>query len=367
MNWGGKIYVLAPEFLVAALSVVLVCGAWRIRRTGSLKDFGKEDTLPLRALLALFVMAGHLDNSTGNVFPFLGVIHWATPAVAVFFFMSGFGLGKVCERLSEKGGLGRYLAMFPWRTAVRLLPPFLVLGPLYAVWRCLAGRIPPSALAEKAMNLSILKIPHDWYVIALVILYAVFAVSAACFRKRGAAAASIWVLSLVFWCVTCVLFGDADSRRVWHLTTLSFPVGFTFAMCERRIRSALLSRPFAVVLPVCAVECAFLLLRLYKGVPYIRCLREPYLCMFGPMCALALYAFDGLKRVKALCFLGLFSYEIYLVHGIPEKMFMHAGMRGLPYIAVVFAVTIPAAWLLWKFDSAVAARLSASGKEGGRQ
>ena len=132
MNWGGKIYVLAPEFLVAALSVILVCGAWRIRRTGSLKDFGKEDTLPLRALLAL-------------------------------------------------------------------------------------------------------------------------------------------------------------------------------------------------------------------------------------------YAFDGLKRVKALCFLGLFSYEIYLVHGIPEKMFMHAGMRGMPYIAAVFAVTIPAAWLLWKFDSAVAARLSASGKEGGRQ
>ena len=244
MNGAVKLYVLAPEFLVAMLSFLLVCGAWRIRRTGELRDFGKEETLPFRAILALFVIVGHLDSDTKHAFPFLSIFHWSTPAVAVFFFMSGFGLRKVYEGFLEQGGLGRYLVWFPWRTTVRLLPPFLVLGPVYAIWKCCVGRITPGALAAKTMNLSILDIPHDWYVIALAILY----------------------------------------------------------------------------------------------------------------------AFDELKRVKALCFLGLFSYEIYLIHGIFEKMFLHAGMGGLPYVAAVFAVSIPAAWLLWKFDSFVAKFITCCGQ-----
>lgn len=362
MNGTVKLYVLAPGFLVAMLSLLLVCGAWRIRRTGELRDFGKEETLPLRALLALFVIVGHLDKDTKYALPFFGVIHWSTPAVAVFFFMSGFGLRKVYEGLLEKGGLGRYLVRFPWRTAVRLLPPFLILGPVYAIWKCGVGKITPGELVSMAMNLSILGIPHDWYVIALVILYAVFVVSAACFQQRGVSMA-IWILSLVFWCVACVVFGDSGSSRVWHLTTLSFPIGFTFAQYERQIRSALLARPFLVVLSVSAVEVAFLLLSLFKGVPYIRCFREPYLCAVGPMCALVLYAFDELKRVKVLSFLGLFSYEIYLVHGIFEKMFLHAGMAGLPYVVAVFAASISAAWLLWKVDSFVAKVIAGGGRD----
>lgn len=347
----SSLYAHPSSFLVVTLSVLLICGAWRIRRTGELKNFGKEETLPLRALLVLFVVIGHLDNETKHVFPFLGVIHWSTPAVAVFFFMSGFGLRKVFEGLLDTGGLSKYLARFPWRTTVRLLPPFLILGPVYAVCQCCLGSMAPRTLMSKALDLSILDIPHDWYVIAIAILYAVFAVSAACFRKRGVTVA-IWALSLVFWCSACVVFGD--DKVWWHLTILSFPIGFTFAQYERQIRSVMRSCPFLIALSVSFVEVIFLLLGKFNGVPYIRCLREPHLCALGPMCALVLYAFDELKRMKFLCFLGLFAYEIYLVHGIPEKMFMYIGMDGLPYIAAVFAITIPAAWLLWKFDSFVA-------------
>ena len=347
----SNLYAHPDSFLVATLSALLICGAWRINRTGKLKNFGKEETLPLRALLVLLVVIGHLDCETKHVYPFLGVIHWSTPAVAVFFFMSGFGLRKVYEGLLDTGGLGKYLVRFPWRTTVRLLPPFLILGPVNAVCQCWLGKITSRTLVSKALDLSILDVPHDWYVIAIAILYTVFAVSAACFRKRGVTVA-IWVLSFVLWCSTCIVFGDDKSW--WHVTSLSFPIGFTFAQYERQIRSALLSRPFLVALSVSFVEVVFLLQCKFNGVPYIRCFREPYLCAIGPMCALVLYAFDELKRMKVLCFLGLFSYEIYLVHGIPEKMFMYVGMDGLAYIAVVFAVTIPAAWLLWKVDSFVA-------------
>ena len=346
-----RVHVHTLKILLVFLSVLLVCGAWRVRITGELKDFGKDETLPLRALLAMLVVAGHLDKGTKFMFPLLGVVHWSTPAVAVFFFMSGFGLRKVYESQVASGRLGAYLRHFPRRTLARLLPPFLVLGPAFAVWRCAVGQISMSTLAEKALTLSILDIPHDWYVIALVILYAIFAISALCF-KGNKVAISIWLLSAVFWCVVCLIFADANPRKdAWHVSLFLFPIGFSFAQCERQIRAAFLSHPFRVALSVVAAATCCYSLRKISGVPYIKTIREPFLCMIGPMCALVLYAFDELKRVKPLCYLGLFSYEIYLVHGIGERVFKHVGLSGLPYALSVVAFALPAAWLLWKFDA----------------
>lgn len=353
----------AGSVLLLLLSFLLLAGAWRISRGGDMKEFGKEETLPLRTLLAFAVIIGHVDNTLGRIFPILGWLHWPTPAVAVFFFLSGFGLRKVFDRLAENGGLGEYLARFPWRATARLLPPFLVLGPLYATWRCYVGKAPWAALPARFLNLSILHIPHDWYVVAIAVLYAVFLVSAALFRKRGVTAA-VWTLSIVLWCATCLWTGNDPKCRYWHFTPLSFPVGFTFAQYERKIRAAFASRPFTVACAVIAAEALFFLLHKLKGIPVIVSLNEPWLCAIGPICALVLYAFDGLKRVKFLCFLGLFSYEIYLVHGLPRNMLWYAGIRGWYYVAAMFAVSIPAAWLLWKFDSFATKALTGGWRRG---
>lgn len=348
---------------VALLCALVLAGAWRLRRGGELRDFGKDATLPLRGLLALFVVVGHLDNDTGHVFMALRIFHWSTPAVAVFFFLSGYGLWKAYIARTADGTLGAYLRSFPRRTVARLLPPFLVLGPVYAIWMLSVGEITPGDFALRLATLRILDIPHDWYVIAIAFLYAFFWASASLSGvRRRAAIASIGALSLAFWVAVSLIFGDG-SRRVWHLTCLSFPLGVVFAEFEGRIRAAFKARPFAVAFAsVAAVAVALQIYRM-KGVPVIARFREPLLCSLGPMAALAFMSFVDLRRAWPLCALGAWSYEIYLVHGVFEKMSLHAGLSGAAHVAAVFAATIPAAWALSKFDARLG-RLGQGGRAG---
>ena len=55
------------DWLLVFLSGLLLAGAWRISRGGTLHAFGREETLPLRALLALFVVLTHVDKAIGCV------------------------------------------------------------------------------------------------------------------------------------------------------------------------------------------------------------------------------------------------------------------------------------------------------------
>ena len=73
--------------LLLAMILLPIAAAFRIRRAADpvLYGFGKADTMPLRGLLALVVMFGHLDTKTQFAVPVLHLVHWATPAVAVFF------------------------------------------------------------------------------------------------------------------------------------------------------------------------------------------------------------------------------------------------------------------------------------------
>ena len=58
--------------------------------------FDKEATLPLRGILVLLVVVGHSLGAVG-----LGRYSLAFPAVAVFFFISGYGLMQ--KRLRADG------------------------------------------------------------------------------------------------------------------------------------------------------------------------------------------------------------------------------------------------------------------------
>lgn len=54
--------------------------------------FDLKHTLPLRGILAMLVVFGHLDTIVSPETKLLMPLHMSSPAVAVFFFMSGYGL-----------------------------------------------------------------------------------------------------------------------------------------------------------------------------------------------------------------------------------------------------------------------------------
>ena len=173
-------HALNPIAVLAIfLSAALIVAGWRISRSSERPPFGfgKDETLPLRGLLALLVVLGHLDNKTGHVYPLIAQIHWATPAVAVFFFLSGYGLLKSREGAVAAGTLSGYWGRLFRRAAFRLLPALIILGILNLAVIFLFGKIDLHELLVRLASGRFLTIPHHWYVLALVFLYLAFGIS----------------------------------------------------------------------------------------------------------------------------------------------------------------------------------------------
>lgn len=74
-------------FLLLLLSCIAI-----FYRKDEFAPFDLAHTLPLRGILATLVVLGHLDDVISGQTKILMPFHMATPAVAVFFFMSGYGL-----------------------------------------------------------------------------------------------------------------------------------------------------------------------------------------------------------------------------------------------------------------------------------
>lgn len=330
--------------LVVFLSGLLLCGGWRFGRNPNavLHGFGKQETLPLRGVLVTLVVLGHMDSMTGREFWLLHGIHWATPAVAVFFFLSGYGLWKGIRTAEEKGETSVYWKRFSLCSPVKLLFPVVVLGVCVLLHGCLMGSpVRPKDLLRLVTGMSL---HNTWYVRTLLLFYAYYFLSFTTLgRKRG-----FWLVLVGVACYWLVMKYGFHKRFFRWGSCYAFPAGFLFAAVENDIRSIVLRWP----LRVSAALTFSLAVVLGLHAP-----REVFYVMLGPVVAVVLYYWNGLAKVNAFNYLGRHSYEIYLVHGIFQYGFLKLSWPPLIYIGSVLAATMVTAIPLHVADAWVMDRL----------
>ena len=84
--------------MVLLVSIIFLWAIWgAFRRSVSLTPFTMEATLPLRGVLAIGIVIHHIslrvvDAIPGDMWIFPQFQFWGAPIVAVFFFLSGYGL-----------------------------------------------------------------------------------------------------------------------------------------------------------------------------------------------------------------------------------------------------------------------------------
>lgn len=260
--------------LTFVLAALLLAAGWRVRRTGCLRGFGKAETLPLRGLLALLVVLGHLNNRRG----------------------------------------------FLLRALPKLLLPVLILAGGCWIFQFLSG--------GRFHGLH-----HIWYVKCLLLFYVISFVAFRFVPRHALALVALAVFG--YWFSMRFLHG---SKPYWWLTCFAFPAGFLFSAGEARIREFVLRRS----LSACVILTTVLLAASVR-------IAEPFYMVLGPAGAFCLYAFNGLARFSALCFLGTCSYEIYLVHGIFEYGFLGNGWPSSVYFVAVLVATlfvaVPLHWI----------------------
>ena len=297
--------------------------------------FSLDKMMPVRALCALLIVAGHLAIPVGARYlqPFMEL---AACAVAVFLFISGYGLAK---SFREKGET--YLQSFFSRRIWKVLWPALIALILYYI-------IIPDPERSYLHDLYLTfrygapPLAQLWYVIEITFLYVLFWLSYRFLPVRLRMAA-LWLGAILFIGLTLSL----GYARNWWIHTLAFPTGATYSYLESSLLKWMSKRRihfWASLAGLLLLFAAFYL----TGNPYVW-----IMCyVVVPLICALVVSILPLERIRdpLIRFIGIVSYEIYLFHGIAiaalrgDKVFIASDGW---YIAAVYLVTLGMAGLFF--------------------
>lgn len=311
---------------------MLLC-AYVSRKRCDLLQFDREATIPLRGLLIVLIMAAHLTLEGVNLMTYF---MWQNAAVAVFFFMSGYGYMKSAMRSRM------YLDGLVWRTAKKLFVPLLAVMVVGAGSFVMYNGMDFQKLLRLYVAGETPLSPHAWFVLVLFLL-------AVCFSVTAKWCTGWKLIGLNFFFVTgfFLLFQSLNWARWWWLSLHAFPIGMSFAYEESEFRNlirhhvgiyAVASGIFAII----AVVHRCVGGNLIEGVMR---------ALIGPIVAMGFYVIPIPRRCRFLSFLCGISFELYLTHGFVRVWVMHGLSGDVIRIVAGFAslvLSIPAAMVLKK-------------------
>lgn len=297
------LYNITLVFLVVFTLLLVGFRFWRGAR---FDEFSKDQTLPLRGLLVLFVVVGHCDTMMpGSVL--LSMLHLGTPAVSVFLFLSGYGLVKLVDRTDGRIGLVFFVHSF-----VKLFVPFAVAVLLWYVYLLCSGKQCETAIYWFPTTGGGTFLPHAWYVYVQLLFYVMFGICVLLLRGRrgiwmavgGVAAYYVFMRYFSGW------------RMYWSYTSLGFSAGLLFAYYEDVVLK--FARQYGWV---CCIVTAAVFLLSFVGSRAMKCpiSLDLRLTLVGPVVGLLLVSGITWWTPKRL---GKIAYEVYLLHCIPKDYFL---------------------------------------------
>ena len=332
--------------------------AWSLGQAKALQAFAALMII-LHHLVQTITQYGSVKKGPVTIWNSFGILF-----TSVFFFFSGFGLYK-----RFKSGTN-YLEEFPRRRVLKILIPFLFTNIIY-LCAVSGGRISGAWQGFTALIGIPLLNRNAWYVIELLMLYIVFYVCFRFIRSEGVAMLCLTGFTILL-IIFSLLLGHAptsDNRpwfmgEWWYNTTFMFIVGMFAARHEVRIRVTA-EKLYRLLLPLTVliyigwflleqfVEGRFGYYREWEGHPgypekFITLLAQTVLCILF-LSVLLLVNLKVEFHNRVLLFLSGISYEVYLIHQLFREVLPGGPDGSLPdplYLALVYALSVVAAWLL---------------------
>ena len=294
-----------------------------------------DKTQPLRGIWAVLIVAFHLSHVAPADKALAAVFHWGAPVVALFFFISGYGLMQQFKRRGQD-----YLNdFFLRRVGIGILLPWLLAYVLYLLVTG-AGGWSLSSSVKGLLGAGRTTLPYSWYVFAILWLYAGFYVCGRFLPRR-------WIgPALTLWSLFSMLYVfGAGWERCWYVTTLAFPAGVCYASFEPVLLASFARRRWAY-------GAAFLLMLSLAGGFYGLKAEWSYAGVYVFLPLLVMLPFTKLRVERldacgALTWLSGMAYEIYLCQGTAfflARKFLPERSGAALFIVVAFIVTFALAW-----------------------
>lgn len=272
----------------------------------------KDNTDCLKGIFALCVLLHHLYQRSGlfghsilgGILQYLGF--WS---VAMFFFLSGYGLFFSYKRKGQE-----YIHSFPRK---RILPFYLIICFLILVYgaeRLLLSQELPLTLLIKSLTLGDTVIGNGWYLQVQLLLYLLFYVFYKWIKRRQVQFIALSV-GVAIYAVTMLLLGFSDN---WFITVFAFLVGVLWAMHKEAIDD-FIEKPrhrYATFAVVALLYCALTLVGTALPQDNIAGKLALIFSMILFVVTVILVLYDIPINCAVTRFLGKISLEIYVSQGL---------------------------------------------------
>lgn len=331
--------------MILLISVLLI---WTVCALGSHTfmgvQFSKQATVPLRGLLAIGIVLHHLSLRLVEASPdchwiWLQFSFWGAPIVAVFFFLSGYGL---MVSLITKGQ--EYLDGFLKKRLLKIVLPLVLCS---IVFEATSITLWGGQIADFRKDWPFL--PNCWFCVTIIIYYFAFYITALLFKSSPIKVAySMCLFSFVY----VFLFKVMDFCNWWYQMVLSINIGMTLAYYETAIRNVLYKYKRIIVL--------LLFLLTFLSAYWASCSKTDNfpvgMMVLSLVVGLLIYSSLCLRPIKSnrlLTFFGRYSFEIYLIHGAVISVLFGMAYTYIPhwwhvFTILTFLATFFFAWILRK-------------------
>lgn len=282
----------------------------------------------------MLIISHHLGQRT-DIFPLSNVTaEIGSQIVAVFFFISGYGL---C--LSYMSKREAYLEVFLKKRLGKLLPKFitLTLGMVifYDFFR-------DYDLNQQIIDFSIQGItplPHSWFIYVIIYVYLSFYICSLFVKNPLSLGIAFTVSTLIF---VLIVNKIIHFPKYWFITVICVNLGYFIAYYEKKITKILNSHK---VLSYSSLGAILLLsfIGLMRTQTYIF---EEFWLISVAISVYVIVRTLGFLQWKWLCQIGIISLEIYLIHGIPLLIGKYIGLDNFLLWLFTYGLSIPCALLL---------------------
>lgn len=267
--------------------------------------------LPIRGILAIMIVIVHVCYSYDNTNWIFELGGFGAPIVSAFFFFSGFGL---IYSYIVKGA--SYLRGFLNKSLIKLFIPLFIASLIWISYKWFSGQcIVSDFIGIICYNPPL---PYSWFVYALITLYIFyFAVFKLCKNLNSASKIIIiFVLTIGYGYLLRLL----NYQIYWYLSLYGFNFGMLYGAYYSQINSIIKKYPVISILLYACVLIGCILIGLRT------------ICLgIVPFTIVIVNGLIGSPtKSHTLNFLGTYSYEIYLAHGV--------------IVPIVIQLTLP--WLM---------------------
>lgn len=341
------------DILPIVLLVITLIGIKPIRPlSGINREYLSVDTGKCyRGLFAVVVVLHHISQRTQTGMAFHAFYYMGSLAVAVFFFLSGYGLQKSYMVKQEK-----YRKKFLARRLPTVLFPYIAVTAIYWVMYYYTDGI---SYSFKDVITAIVKgspiVSNSWYIINILLFYAVFWLLMCICKKNYR---SMIILSCMWYPVYALFCIKMGYGSWWYTSTPVLIIGMFWAVYEEKIIDVINNHNSIIPLTWGLFAVSFLFQNKLKifipsyGTELI------FSVVTVSLFAVSVVLFSVKFRFgnKILAFLGSISLEIYLIHGLfikvlrSDKLYIR---NELIWAVLVVGASVAAGYILHIFFSAV--------------